>query len=78
MNVIKKLKENNQNFVFNFFGKGYLQAYMENFITKYDLTNYTKFHGEVDRNYLKNQMKINHLLLFPSLRDSNCMFYLRR
>ena len=53
MNVIKKLKENNQNFVFNFFGKGYLQAYMENFITKYDLTNHTKFHGEVDRNYLK-------------------------
>ena len=70
MNVIKKLKENHQNFVFNFFGKGYLQAYMENFITKYDLINYTKFHGEVDRNYLKNQMKINHLLLFPSLRDS--------
>ena len=70
MNVIKKLKENNQNFVFNFFGKGNLQAYMEKFIKKYDLINCTKFHGKVDRDYLINHMKKNHLLLFPSLRDS--------
>ena len=70
LEIIKKLKENNQKFLFNFFGEGPEKKYMQNFIKKENLHNYTKFFGKISRERIYEEMSKNDIFLFPSLRDS--------
>lgn len=70
LEIIKKLKENNHKFLFNFFGEGPEKKYMENFIKKEDLNNYIKFFGNIKREKIYEEMSKNDIFLFPSLRDS--------
>ena len=70
LEIIKRFKQNNHKFFFNFFGDGPLRKYMEEFIIKENLINNVKFHGKIYRESIYEEMKKNHVLLFPSLRDS--------
>ena len=70
LEIIKKLKENNHKFLFNFYGKGTEKKYIENFIKKEDLNNYVKFFGNIEREKIYEEFRKNDIFLFPSLRDS--------
>ena len=70
LEIIKKLKENNHKFLFNFFGKGPEKKYIDNFIKKEDLNNYVKFFGNIKREKIYEELSKNDIFLFPSLRDS--------
>lgn len=70
LEIIKKLKENNQKFLFNFFGEGPEKQYMQNFIKRENLNDYIKFFGKISRKRIYEEMSKNDIFLFPSLRDS--------
>ena len=70
LEVLKRFKKNNQKFFFNFYGDGPLRKSMEEFIVNENLEKNVKLHGKVNRENIYEEMKKNHVLLFPSLRDS--------
>lgn len=70
LKVIQKLKKNNFNFFFNFYGDGPLKKKIKKFIVRENLTTYIKLHGTIPHEKVCEEMKKNHILFFPSLRDS--------
>ena len=70
LKVIQKLKKNNFNFFFNFYGDGPLKSNIKEFIKRENLTSSIKFHGAIPHEKVCEEMKKNHILFFPSLRDS--------
>jgi glycosyltransferase involved in cell wall biosynthesis len=70
LKILKKLKENNVKFFFNFYGDGPLKKYIQEFILKENLMNNVKLHGVITKKNITKEMKKNHIFLFPALRDS--------
>jgi len=70
LEILKKLKKNDIKFFFNFYGDGPLKKYMQEFILKENLMNNVKLHGTILQKDITQEMKKNHIFLFPSLRDS--------
>ena len=70
LEILKKLKRNNIKFFFNFYGDGTLKQYIQEFIHNENLVNHVKLHGLIPQKDVTQEMKKNHIFLFPSLRDS--------
>jgi glycosyltransferase involved in cell wall biosynthesis len=76
LKIINKLKQNNYNFIFSFFGDGILRLYIKKYILDNNLSNSVKLFGNLNQLKLHEEMGKNQLLLFPSLRDSGGLILL--
>lgn len=70
LETIKKLKQKNIKFIFNFYGDGPIKNFIKNYIVKTNLQNEVKLHGKVSYEKINKELIKNDIFLFPSLRDS--------
>ena len=70
LETIKKLKQKNHNFLFNFYGDGPILNFMKKYVINSKLENEVKFHGKISYDKMHSELIKNDIFLFPSLRDS--------
>ncbi len=70
LKILKKLKNNNYIFFFNFIGSGPLEGYIKEYLKKNNIEKFSKIYPNIPHKKVFDIMLQNHLLLFPALRDS--------